>query len=59
MAKRALAKLEQLGVAAELLELFYSYLEDLSLRVVVSGCTSAIYSIEASVPQGSILGPIL
>ena len=54
-----LTKLEQFGVAGDLLELFSSYLQDRSLRVVVSGCTSATYPIEASVPQGSILGPIL
>ena len=54
-----LAKLEQFGVAGDLLELFSSYLQDRCLRVVVSGRTSATYPIEASVPQGSILGPIL
>ena len=54
-----LAKLEQLGVAGDLLKLFSSYLQGRSLRVVVSGRISATYPNEASVPQGSILGPIL
>ena len=54
-----LAKLEQIGVAGYLLELFSSYLRDQRLRVVMSGCISAMHPIEASVPQGSILGPIL
>lgn len=54
-----LAKLEQLGVTGRLLELFSSYLRGRSLRVVVGGCTSAAHPVEASVPQGSILGPIL
>ena len=54
-----LAKLEQLGVTGRLLELFSSYLQGRSLRVVVSGCTSDTFPVEASVPQGSILGPLL
>ena len=57
--KGLLAKIEQLGIAGQLLELFSSYLLGRSLRVVVSGCTSATHPIEASVPQGSILGPLL
>ena len=54
-----LAKLEQYGISGQLLELFLSYLHGRSLKVVVSGCTSSSYPLEASVPQGSILGPIL
>ena len=57
--KGLLAKLRQFGVAGRLLELFSSYLHGRSLRVVVRGCTSATYPVEASVPQGSILGPLL
>ena len=57
--KGLLAKLEQRGVAGHLLELFSSYLQHRSLRVVVGGCASTAFPIEASVPQGSILGPIL
>ena len=57
--KGLLAKLEQRGVTGRLLELFSSYLQHRSLKVVVCGCTSTAFPIEASVPQGSILGPIL
>ena len=57
--KGLLAKLQQLGVTGQLLDLFSSYLQGRSLKVVVSGCTSAAHPVEASVPQGSILGPIL
>ena len=57
--RRLLAKLEQLGVTGRLLELFSSYLYGRSLRVVVSGCISATFPVEVSVPQGSILGPLL
>ena len=54
-----LAKLEQLDVTGQLLELFSSYLYGRSLRVVVSRCTSATFPVAASDPQGSILGPLL
>ena len=57
--KGLLAKLEQLGISGHLLALFSSYLQGRSLRVVVNGYTSATYPVEASVPQGSVLGPIL
>ena len=57
--KGLLAKLEQLDVTGRLLELFSTYLYGRSLRVVVSGCTSATFPVETSVPQGSILGPLL
>ena len=57
--KGLLAKLEQFGITGQLLKLFSSYLQGRSLRVVVSGCTSATHPVKASVPQGSILGPIL
>ena len=54
-----LAELEQLGVTGRLLELFSSYLYGRSLRVMVNGCTSVTFPVEASVPHGSILGPLL
>ncbi|KAG0714754.1 RNA-directed DNA polymerase from mobile element jockey [Chionoecetes opilio] len=57
--KGLLAKLEQLGITGHLLALFSSYLHSRSLRVVVNGSTSATYPVEASVPQGSVLGHIL
>ena len=54
-----LAKFEALGIAGDLLELFRDYLSDRTLSVVVNGQTSAKHTIGASVPQGSVLGPIL
>lgn len=57
--KGLLAKLEQLGLSGNLLSLLTSYLHNRSLKVVVNGCTSSIHPVEASVPQGSVLGPIM
>ena len=53
------AKLEQLGITGNLLHLLSSYLTGRSLRVAVNGHASASFPVEASVPQGSVLGPIL
>ena len=39
--------------------LFENYLTGRTLRVVVSGSESNEYPIEASVPQGSVVGPLL
>ena len=54
-----LAKLRAKGVAGSLLTLLGDYLHGRSLRVVINGRTSTPAPIGASVPQGSILGPIL
>lgn len=54
-----IAKLGALGIAGDLLELFSNYLTGRSLCVVVNGQSSSFYPIGASVPQGSVLGPIL
>ena len=54
-----IAKLEQLGITGDLLHLFSSYLTGRSLRVAINGHTSSSFPVEASVPQGSVLGPIL
>ena len=53
------AKLEQMGITGDLLHLHSSYLSGRSLRVAVNGCTSASLPVKASVPQGSVLRPIL
>lgn len=54
-----LTKFDQFGVTEQLVELFSSYIQGRSLRVVVSGCTSATYLNETFVPHGSVLGNLL
>ena len=53
------AKLKQLGITKDLLLLFSNYLTGRKLHVMVNGCTSASFTVEVSVPQGSVLGPVL
>lgn len=53
------AKLQQLGITGDLLRLLSNYLLGRSLHVAVNGSTSTSFPVEASVPQGSVLGPIL
>ena len=57
--KGIIAKLKSLGINDNLLSLIQNYLQDRTLCVVVGGHTSKEYSIEASVPQGSVIGPLL
>ncbi len=57
--KGLLLKLEQLGVCGNLLKWLESYLSNRKQRVVINGQMSDSKSINASVPQGSILGPLL
>ncbi len=57
--KGLLLKLEQLGVCGNLLKWLESYLSNRQQRVVINGQMSESKSINASVPQGSILGPLL
>lgn len=52
-------KLEQIGIRADLLNWFKSYLSERRQRVVIEGNRSQVFDIKAGVPQGSILGPIL
>jgi hypothetical protein len=54
-----LFKLRQLGVEGGLLNWFGSYLSDRKQRVVIRGQSSPLLSLNAGVPQGSILGPLL
>ena len=54
-----LAKLVSKGVSGKLLLWLQNYLSDRSIKVVLSGQASGTADINASVPQGSILGPLL
>ena len=51
-------RLKAAGVTGNLLQWFTSYLENRKQRVVLSGVKSVWNYIKASVPQGSILGPL-
>jgi ribonuclease P/MRP protein subunit RPP40 len=57
--KGLLHKLESFGISGRLFEWFYSYLHGRKRRVVINGKESAWRNINAGVPQGSILGPLL
>ena len=54
-----LFKLQQIGIDGILLKLFKSYLSNRNQRVVINGFESEWGLIEAGVPQGSALGPLL
>ena len=54
-----LAKLRAKGVAGSLLRLLEDYLQGRTLRVALNGRISKPARIRASVPQGSVLGPVL
>ena len=54
-----LFKLQQNGIEGELLSLLKSYLSNRKQRVVINGFESEWGGIEAGVPQGSVLGPLL
>ena len=52
-------KLRAAGVTGEVLAWFKDYLSNRNQRVVIPGATSDTVYIQAGVPQGSILGPLL
>ncbi|CAH1248760.1 STRA6 [Branchiostoma lanceolatum] len=54
-----IAKLDAIGVKGSLLRWIKDYLSDRQLKVVISGKTSSSKAINAGVPQGSILDPLL
>ena len=53
------SKLNSKGVCGQLLTWIRSYLTDRSIKVVLSGQSSGTLPISASLPQGSILAPLL
>ena len=54
-----LYKLRSKGITGNLYDWFHSYLSDRYQRVVIKGQYSEWIKIQAGVPQGSILGPLL
>ena len=56
--ERLIFKLKQNGIDGKLLGLFESYLCNRN-RVVINGSESVWGKIDAGVPQGSVLGPLL
>ena len=54
-----LHKLKVNGISGNLLKWFGSYLEERQQRVVINGQCSSKLELNAGVPQGSILGPLL
>ena len=57
--KGLIYKLKKSGISGNLLKWFENYLTGRSQRVVINGCNSDWLPINAGVPQGSILGPLL
>ena len=57
--KGLLHKLRGCGISGKLLEWLKNYLSDRQQRVVINGESSQWGNINAGVPQGSVLGPLL
>jgi len=57
--KGLLYKLQQIGINTDLVDWFSSYLNQRQIRTVIEGKSSQWATIYSSVPQGSILGPLL
>ena len=54
-----LHKFQDYGISGEILGIIKSFLADRSLQVTLDGVSSSSFSINAGVPQGSILGATL
>ena len=57
--KGLLHKLKCIGINGPLCDLFCDYLDDRKQRVVLNGKCSSWQTINAGVPQGSVLGPLM
>ena len=57
--KRIIFKLKQNGISDDLLNILSDFLRNRKERVTLNGYSSSWTSVNAGVPQGSILGPIL
>jgi len=54
-----LCKLEAYGIHGNLLSWLSNFLSNCLQRVTISGCLSEWTNVQSSVPQGSVLGPLL
>ena len=57
--KGRIFKLRQYGKDSDLLNWISDYLDDRKQRVVIRSCMSSFKRVNAGVPQGSVLGPLL
>ena len=57
--KGLLHKLKCIGIKGPLYQLFHDYLDNRKQRVVLNGKCSSWQTINAGVPQGSVLGPLM
>ena len=52
-------KLKQNGISGKLLSVLFDFLKDRKQRVTLNGQVSSWTGLNADVPQGSILGPLI
>ena len=57
--KGLIYKLKQHGIEGDFLKWLTDYLNGRQQKVIIRGCTSTFKFIQAGVPQGSVLGPLL